>query len=78
MHFSNLVAGLALASSVIAAPPTPPGKPGDNCDDSLSKTMQQRGRSFIGTALTIRNETREGEIIKADFNSYVESNILLS
>tara|TARA_R110002003_G_scaffold141_32_gene13142 strand:+ start:34938 stop:35999 length:1062 start_codon:yes stop_codon:yes gene_type:complete len=72
MHFSNIVAGLALASSVIAAP----SKPKDDCkDDSLYKAMQQRGRSFIGTALTFHsNETREPEVIKQEFNSITPEN----
>ena len=36
--------------------------------------MKKAGRSFIGTALTLRNESREGEIIKADFNSFTPEN----
>jgi endo-1,4-beta-xylanase len=36
--------------------------------------MKKAGRNFIGTALTLRNETREGEIIKADFNSFTPEN----
>ncbi|KAF2826492.1 endo-1,4-beta-xylanase precursor [Ophiobolus disseminans] len=73
MHLSNLVAGLALASSVIAAP----SKPKDECkDDSLYKAMQQRGRSFIGTAVTLRNESRETEIINQEFNSMTPENAM--
>ncbi|KAH7089970.1 endo-1,4-beta-xylanase-like protein [Paraphoma chrysanthemicola] len=69
MHFSNFVAGLALASSVTAAP----SKPKD--DTSLYKAMQQRGRSFIGAALTFHsNETRELEVLKQDFNSITPEN----
>jgi endo-1,4-beta-xylanase len=43
-------------------------------NDSLYKAMKKAGRNFIGTALTLRNETREGEIIKADFNSFTPEN----
>jgi endo-1,4-beta-xylanase len=38
--------------------------------------MKKAGREFIGTALTLRNETREGEIIKADFNSFTPENAM--
>lgn len=67
MHFSNLVAGLALTTSVFAAP----GKPKD---DGLYKAMQKRGRSFIGTAVTLRDEPREPEIIRKEFNSMTPEN----
>ncbi|RMZ67188.1 Endo-14-beta-xylanase 2 [Pyrenophora seminiperda CCB06] len=74
MRFSAIVTGLAFASSAIASPTygTDHGK--DN--DSLYKSMKKAGRSFIGTALTLRNETREGEIIKADFNSFTPENAM--
>jgi endo-1,4-beta-xylanase len=67
MHFSSLVAStLALASNAIAAPPSI----GHGRSDSLYKAMRSRGRSFIGTAWTIRaNETAEPKIIKQDLNS---------
>lgn len=49
--------------------------PKDNSkDDSLYKAMKKAGRSFIGTALTLRNEPREDEIIKQDFNSFTPEN----
>ncbi|CAI9631322.1 glycoside hydrolase family 10 protein [Alternaria burnsii] len=70
MRFSSIVASLALAGSAVASPTYGHGK--DN--DSLYKSMKKAGRSFIGTALTLRNETREGEIIKADFNSFTPEN----
>ncbi|KAF1939217.1 glycoside hydrolase [Clathrospora elynae] len=75
MRFSSIAVSLALASSAIAAPSKP--KPNDDCDDSLYKSMKKAGRSFIGTALTIRtNETREQEIVKADFNSFTPENAM--
>ena len=87
MHFSNILAGLALVSTALAvpAPPAPPcpsdtpsppghggppGPPKPVKEDSLYKAMEKRGRSFIGSALTIRNETRESEILAQDLNSY--------
>ncbi|CAO2648309.1 Nn.00g075760.m01.CDS01 [Neocucurbitaria sp. VM-36] len=70
MHLSNIIATLALAAATIAAP-----APKDDCkDDSLYKAMKKAGRSFIGTALTLRNESREGEIIKQEFNSFTPEN----
>lgn len=73
MHFFDIVTALALASSAFAAP----SKPKDDCDDdSLYKTMQKRGRSFIGTAVTLRNESRETEIINQDFNSMTPENAM--
>lgn len=45
-------------------------------EDSLYKAMKKAGRSFIGTALTLRNETREGEIIKQDMNSFTPENAM--
>lgn len=32
--------------------------------------MQLRGRSFIGTAITLRGEDREAEIVDAEYNAY--------
>lgn len=81
MRFSAIAASLALASSVVAAPPTPPpgppappAPPKDN--DSLYKAMKKAGREFIGTALTLRNETREDEIMKQEFNSFTPENAM--
>lgn len=67
MHFTHsLTAALALAGSAVAAPSFTVG---------LSKAMRQRGRSFIGTAVTFRNpdDAQERAIYsnRADFNSYV-------
>lgn len=38
--------------------------------------MKKAGRSFIGTALTLRNEPREGEIIKQEFNAFTPENAM--
>jgi endo-1,4-beta-xylanase len=47
--------------------PKPPAPPAT----SLYKTIRESGKSYVGTAWTIReNETAEFEIIKQDFNSY--------
>lgn len=79
MYFSTILAtALAFTGTAIAAPPKPgpgkgPGGPGGpGKEDSLAKAMRARGRSFIGSAWTIRdNETAEFEIIKNDLSSSV-------
>ncbi|KAF2855284.1 glycoside hydrolase family 10 protein [Plenodomus tracheiphilus IPT5] len=68
MRFTSIVATLALASSAFAHPAQK--------EDSLYKSMKKAGRSFIGTALTLRNESREGEIIKQDFNAFTPENAM--
>lgn len=74
MRFSSIAASLALASSVVAAPQYPTGPQPPKNNDSLYKAMKKAGREFIGTALTIRNETREDEIMKKEFNSFTPEN----
>jgi len=72
MHFSTIVASaLAFTSTAIAAPHYPShGK-----SESLYKAMGSQGRSYIGTAWTIRdNETAEFNIIKQDLNSITPEN----
>jgi endo-1,4-beta-xylanase len=67
MHFSTIVASaLAFTSTAVAVPTHPShGK-----SDSLYKAIRSRGRGYVGTAWTIRdNETAEFDIIKQDFNS---------
>jgi endo-1,4-beta-xylanase len=88
MHFSNIIAGLALVSSVVAVPPPPPGPPSppkpigppqppkDDHEGSLYKAFQKRGRSYIGTAVTLRNESREVEVIQKEFNSMTPENAM--
>lgn len=43
-------------------------------EDSLYKAVKKAGRQFIGTALTLRDEPREGEIIKQEFNAFTPEN----
>lgn len=51
--------------------------PKDDCkDDSLYKAMKKAGRTFFGTALTLRNESREGEIMKQEFNGFTPENAM--
>jgi endo-1,4-beta-xylanase len=38
--------------------------------------MQERGRSYIGTAVTLRNETREVDVIKTEFNGMTPENAM--
>lgn len=116
MHFSNIVAGLALISSAAAvpsppkasagpscpppapAPPAPPApgypahpappkpsggpggpggpKPPGGKNDTLYEAIVKRGRSYIGTAVTLRNETKELDIIKTEFNSMTPENAM--
>lgn len=66
MHFSHLLTALTLAGSAFAAPPKPKGK-------GLATAMKERGREFIGTALTLRGNETEEAIARnpADFNSCV-------
>lgn len=66
MRFTAIVATLALASSAFAHPA--------HKEDSLYKAMKKAGRTFIGTALTLRNESREGEIMKQEFNAFTPEN----
>ncbi|KAK5172794.1 uncharacterized protein LTR77_002914 [Saxophila tyrrhenica] len=71
MHFTNsFTAALALAGSALASPTDKRATVG------LSKAMRQRGRSFIGTALTLRGDAQELAIVenKADFNSITPEN----
>jgi endo-1,4-beta-xylanase len=44
--------------------------------DTLYQAMKKRGRSYIGTAVTIRNETKESEIIRTEFNSITPENAM--
>ncbi|KAF1954133.1 endo-1,4-beta-xylanase-like protein [Byssothecium circinans] len=70
MRFSSVLASCVALSGLAVAAPASSGSKGD----SLYKAMRQRGRTFIGTALTLRNETAEPKIIKQDFNSITPEN----
>ncbi|CAA9963962.1 hypothetical protein P3342_009647 [Pyrenophora teres f. teres] len=74
MRFSNIVASLALASSAIASPTSCPSNGKDK--DILYKAMKKAGRDFVGTALSIRNDTREQDILKHEFNSFTPENAM--
>lgn len=65
MHFTQLLTTLALAGSAFAMPPKGP--------KGLADAMKERGREFIGTALTLRGNATEEAIARnpADFNSSV-------
>jgi endo-1,4-beta-xylanase len=74
MHFTHaFAAGLALAGSAIASP-TEKRQGGSG----LARAMRQRGRSFIGTAVTFRDDPKEAAIYgnKADFNSITPENAM--
>jgi endo-1,4-beta-xylanase len=65
------------------APPGPPGPPGapgaphpPKGEKTLYQAMQERGRSYIGTAVTLRNETREVDVIKTEFNGMTPENAM--
>ena len=45
-------------------------------ETSLYKAFEKRNREFIGTALTIRNETAEPQIVAQDFNSVTPENAM--
>ena len=71
MHFTHFAtAGLALASNALASPSERHAATG------LSKAMLARGRSWIGTAVTFRDDPKERAIYgnKADFNSITPEN----
>ena len=74
MHFTHsFTAVLALASSAFASPIEERAT-----SVGLSKAMRQRGRSFIGTAVTIRDDPQEVAIYtnKVDFNSITPENAM--
>ncbi|CAI6298485.1 unnamed protein product [Periconia digitata] len=72
MRFTDFVAASLTLGGLSAAAPTRY----TNETESLYKAMEKRGRSFIGTALTIRNETIEETIIQQDFNSITPENAM--
>jgi hypothetical protein len=61
----SLTALLALAGSALSSPTEKRASVG------LNQAMRQRGRNFIGTAVTFRDDPKEAAIYgnKADFNS---------
>jgi endo-1,4-beta-xylanase len=72
MHFQTLTAALALASSVIATPLSI-----RQTATTLNAAMLARGRSYIGTSLTIRSDNTEQNLIKsAEFGSITPENAM--
>ncbi|KAI5357258.1 Putative glycoside hydrolase family 10 domain, glycoside hydrolase superfamily [Septoria linicola] len=76
MHIQDLcIATLAFAGAALAEPEAANGY-GSKAKTGLWTAMRDRGRKFIGTALTIRDDPSETAIIsnKADFNSITPEN----
>jgi endo-1,4-beta-xylanase len=73
MLFSTLATTLALASSTAAVPAfgLEPRQAA-----TLNAAMVARGRSYIGTSLTIRNDNAESNIIKSEFGSVTPENAM--
>jgi len=65
MHFTQVFTALTLAGAAFAHPQSKPKAKG------LATAMKDRGREFIGTALTLRGNETEEAIARngADFNS---------
>ena len=74
MLFPNLITTLALASSVSAVPSYSLEARQAN---TLNAAIVAKGRSYIGTSLTIRNDNTEQNIIKsAEFGSITPENAM--
>jgi endo-1,4-beta-xylanase len=73
MLFTSFTTALALASST-AAIPTFGLEPRQAA--TLNAAMVARGRSYIGTSLTIRNDNQETNIIKSEFGSITPENAM--
>lgn len=73
MHFSTLTTALALAGSAVSSP-TWGLEPRQAA--TLDAAMKARGRSYIGTSLTIRNDNQEQSIIKSEFGSVTPENAM--
>jgi endo-1,4-beta-xylanase len=73
MLFTTLATTLAIASSTVAIP-TFGLEPRQAA--TLNAAMVARGRSYIGTSLTIRNDNTELSIIKSEFGSITPENAM--
>jgi endo-1,4-beta-xylanase len=72
MHFPTLTTALALTSSVVATPLSL-----RQTATTLNAAMIARGRSYIGTSLTIRSDNTEQNLIKsAEFGSITPENAM--
>jgi hypothetical protein len=70
MLFSSLVAALAFASSTAALPSSLEARQANTLDAAI----KQKGRSYIGTSLTVRNDGSETNIIRSEFGSITPEN----
>jgi endo-1,4-beta-xylanase len=70
MLFSSLVAALAFASSTAALPSSLEARQANTLDAAI----KQKGRSYIGTSLTIRNDGSETNLIRSEFGSITPEN----
>jgi endo-1,4-beta-xylanase len=74
MHFSALLRALALTTSVTAIPSFPHHA---RQATALNAAIVSKGRSYIGTSLTIRSDNSEQNIIKgAEFGSITPENAM--
>jgi endo-1,4-beta-xylanase len=74
MHFTSLTTALALASSALS---TPTYGLSPRQASTLNAAMVARGRSYIGTSLTIRSDNTEQNLIKsAEFGSITPENAM--
>jgi endo-1,4-beta-xylanase len=72
MHFTSLTTALALASSALS---TPTYGLSPRQASTLNAAIVARGRSYIGTSLTIRSDNTEQNLIKsAEFGSVTPEN----
>lgn len=73
MHFTSFTTALALASSAIS---TPTYGLSPRQASTLNAAIVARGRSYIGTSLTIRSDNTEQNLIKgAEFGSITPENV---
>ncbi|KAH3955380.1 beta-xylanase [Parastagonospora nodorum] len=58
------------------SPPKHSGSPTPPATESLYQSFKKAGRDYIGVAVTIRNETKESDIIRSEFNSITPENAM--
>lgn len=73
MHLPTFTTALAFASSALGSPNY--GLSARQASN-LNAAMKARGRSYIGTSLTIRNDNNEQNIIKSEFGSITPENAM--
>lgn len=69
MHFPIFTAATLALTSAVSSTPIDPRQA-----TTLNAAMKARGRSYIGTALTIRNDNTEQGIIRSEFGSVTPEN----